>query len=168
MVTVNRLEREEIVTYMDGNLKRKKKVTLVSYDNIHWQMDQQKAHTRFKRASRLRPKFGKKAVQRVTATATRKEQPVLLPVSHHGAVMLGKAKGKNQKHKRNLRVKKERHVASQVVTGPTGQSKVLRKSHYHWCHGKQLVCQCDTPYFRRLCGGDLCLVSGIRKENVTK
>lgn len=43
-----------------------------------------------------------------------------------------------------------------------------RPTHKHWCHGKLYDCQCDTPWLRRPCGADRCLVNGILLKEVKK
>jgi len=84
-ITVHRWEKTEIVTWKDGNLVRRKKVKLVSYDGIVWIMDEKKARTRFNRGVGLHPKFGQKSMERIHAedNATKKEQPVFMPVTYH-------------------------------------------------------------------------------------
>ena len=75
--------------------------------------------------------------------------PVLLPVEHHGSPILGKAKGKPQKYRKNLRPKREPQV------------KIMRPVHWHYCHGRRYVCSCDEKWKRRPCGGDAgCLITG--------
>src|SRR6266699_2375680 len=73
---------------------------------------------------------------------TRHAGPVILPVEHHGSPILGKAKGKPQKYRRNLRTKREPQV------------QIMRPVHWHYCHGKRYVCSCDEKWKRRPCGGD--------------
>lgn len=131
---------------------------LVSYDGISWQMDQHKARRRLQSAINLKGKRWAKQKEKQLDVATnkhaekRKPESTLIQVDHHGSPFLGKAKGKNQKYKRNLKRKKEREV------------KIMRPVHFHRCHGERFSCSCDTPWKKRRCGGQYCLHATMAEE----
>ncbi len=165
--TVQRMEKK--IRAKDGTWR-----TLVSYDGVTWGMDVAKEQRRVRAVTNLHGKrLAKKQKaenkqarleRRVPHPITRERQfqvannqhaseprrphPVILPVTPSGSPMLGKAKGKNQKYRRNL---KKRVVQLEPKV------ELLKPVHYHRCHYKRYPCSCDTPWQRRLCGGDKCL-----------
>lgn len=40
--------------------------------------------------------------------------------------------------------------------------KLMKPVHQHRCHNAQFFCCCDTPYFKRKCGGDFCLKEKLK------
>jgi len=125
--------------------------TLYSFDGLKWSLSIEDAK---KRASAAINLHGRPYAERMTAHVLAitnpgtdvPPAPVLLPVQEHGSAFLGRAKGKAQKYRRNLRRKKE-------LLGV-----IPRPVHYHRCHNRSYVCSCDSPMpKRRPCGGDQCL-----------
>lgn len=120
--------------------------TLISYDGSTWAMDGHREKVRQNRSATLHR--GKvraiRAIHGATSTV-RDVQPALLTlgVDHYPDT----PKSGNGKAKRPRPPKPEPDVVR------------LRPVHHHWCHGLKFVCSCDTPYFRRPCGGDAgCLI----------
>ena len=152
---MNRMERK--IRANDGTWR-----TVVSYDGgLTWQMNANAAHRRITAATNLLGKPYKKKIAKEyqayvgpeededSKVPNRHASPVLLPVEHHGSPILGKAKGKPQKYRKNLRPKREPQV------------QIMRPVHWHYCHGKRYCCSCDEKWKRRPCGGDAgCLVTG--------
>ncbi len=87
------------------------------------------------------------------AALKRRIQSAILPEVH--SPILGKEKGKKHALRRNLRTKKEPEV------------RFVKAVHFHRCHGRKYSCSCDTPWFRRPCGGSQC-VFNLLKERITK
>lgn len=89
---------------LDGTIR-----TLVSYDGESFGMDDHRAHMRFKRTVQLRPKTknGRSredaAAGRISQPKTEKEAPMFMPATRITGSMLGRATGKKQRFRRNLR-----------------------------------------------------------------
>lgn len=157
--TVKRLEKYVITRIPDadtsvGQTWKLHVTTLVSYDGIAWLSDKNRAARRVQAAENLHGrKWIKKLDQKFdTATdayaVTSESLPVILPVAHSGSPFLGKDKGKKHHLRRNLRVKP-----------PSPEVPLMTPVHYHWCHGEQHACSCDTPWKKHRCGGTYCLAA---------
>ncbi len=154
--TIKRLQKR--IRDADGRFR-----ILVSYDGTTWHLDDKKAQRRITAASNLHGKTFMEKIDaewdRIMGTVTKAvPDPVLLPVTTHGSPILGKAKGKNQKYRRNLRVRKEREVQQrQYVPGAHGIGMVPKGVHKHRCHNRFFMCSCEFPWLKRKCGNTICL-----------
>jgi hypothetical protein len=140
-------------------------VTLYSFDGIRWHLSSKDAARRvnagwqfqkYREEQKKRGPDGRFKKQEKKETIVSPESRLeSLGIVRHGSPILGKAKGKNQKYRRNLRAKKEQDV------------RVMRKAaiHYHRCTGHRFACACETPYLKRKCsGGPLCLLEMANRE----
>jgi hypothetical protein len=150
-VTVRRLKRR--IRAGDGTFR-----TLVSLDGEAWVLEasEHKLRRRLTSASNLhgnRWVKGKKKEFDARINPGVQTDSWLNPVPKHGSPMLGKAKGKAQKFRKNLRRKKERNV------------KVMKAVHFHMCPGedhphtkRRFSCSCERPKARHvMCGSSKCL-----------
>lgn len=139
--TVKRMEKT--IRAPNGQFRK-----MVSYDGgEHWRMDAKAERRRIVNSTRLHGAKWLKAQEKkhdIANNAGTETPPgsVILPVEHRGSTFLGKAVGKNQKYHKALKPRR-----------PEREVPIMRPVHRHRCHSKTYLCSCDTPYFRRPCGG---------------
>jgi hypothetical protein len=145
-VTLSVKRMEKIIRARDGSMRK-----LYSFDGERWRMDAKAEKRRMQSAENLHGAKWRKAQEKKFVIANNKGSgeplpPVILPVEHRTSPLLGKEKGKNQKYHKALKPRK-----------PEREVLVMRPVHRHRCHGRYFLCSCEFSYFKRLCGGTICL-----------
>jgi hypothetical protein len=143
---------KKAIRAMDGKFR-----TLVSYDGgEHWVLDGQREQTRIGRADTLHPGYTAKAeaasasAREVSTLPADPPDPVMVRIQKPSEPRGGRGKAKTPRRLKTIHLKEKPATAH----------------HLHRCHGKQFVCTCTTPYFKRKCGGTICLIEHAERSSL--
>jgi hypothetical protein len=144
--------------------------------NLQIRIRQAKAQTQVEdlklKTQNSKRRHGKSGLQQFSEKTKR---PVLLPVERTFQSLLGRAAGKNQKHRRSLRPKKERLPRARILSlendlpiyrnyAVNHPNVEFHPLHRHRCHKKSYLCACAEPqYPTRPCGDTFCLQVLLKK-----
>lgn len=122
---------------------------IYSLDGEVWAKDIHKIQSSMERSEQLHPGFIARKMEPLdTGSSAGTPRQDIVTLTKHGR-MPSRSSGKTPRKR-----PREPFMAPPAATG----------HHSHRCHGRTYQCACQAPYFKRPCGGAMCLRE--RKTNV--